>query len=90
MTDNEAQKILDKIVTQVFGIKNPLNLEQFKNKFAFDLTLPTKVTDFTSGEDTWTRGASNARYMKSKKIVLKRSTLPYRVKLTNGSLKKGI
>ena len=71
MTDNEAQKILDKIVTQVFGIKNPLNLEQFKNKFAFDLTLPTKVTDFTSGEDTWTRGASNARYMKSDNPALK-------------------
>ena len=71
MTDNEAQKILDKIVTQVFGIKNPLTMEQFKNKFAFDLTLPTKVTDFTSGEDTWTRGASNARYMKSDNPALK-------------------
>lgn len=65
MTDKQAQATIDKIVTKVFGVKNPLSLEEFKNKFAFDLTLPTMVTDFTTGEETWTRSASNAKYIKS-------------------------
>jgi hypothetical protein len=70
MTEVEAKKVLDKIVKQVFGIENPLNLEQFKEKFAFDIKLPMKVNDFTTGEETWVRDATNSgRYMKFDNIL---------------------
>jgi hypothetical protein len=70
MTDNDAQKALNKIVKQVFGIENPLSLEQFKEKFAFDIKIPIKVYDSTTNEETWVRDSTNAsRYMKFDNIL---------------------
>lgn len=37
MNAQEAKVIVDKIVGQVFGYQNPLTLEQFMQKFAFDV-----------------------------------------------------
>lgn len=65
MTEQQAKQIVDKIVKQVFGVDNPLSLEQFKGKFAFDIKLPTKVYDLKTGEETWVRDAVNSgKYMK--------------------------
>lgn len=44
----------NKIFQAVFGRDNPYNLDELKNKFAFDITLPTVVKDSTTGEETWT------------------------------------
>lgn len=70
MTDHEAQEVLNKIVKQVFGVQNPLSLEQFREKFAFDLKLPMKVYDSTTNEETWVRDDTNVgRYMKFDNIL---------------------
>lgn len=70
MTDLEAKQVLDKIVTQVFGIKNPLSLDEFKNKFAFDVTMPVAVYDSVTSEQTWARNnTNNGNYRKLENIL---------------------
>ena len=63
MTDKQAQELLDKIVGQVFGYKNPFTLDQFAKKFAFDIHLPVEVNDTTTGQVTCTRIAKPMRYI---------------------------
>lgn len=55
MTEQQAQAVLDKIIGQVFGFKNPLTLDQFMQKYTFDIRLPQQVYDSESGEETWTQ-----------------------------------
>lgn len=64
MTHQEAQEVLDKIVGQVFGYKNPLNLEQFMTKFSFDVRLPQQVTDSVDGSITWAQSINPLKFMK--------------------------
>jgi hypothetical protein len=64
MTEIEAKQVLDKIVEQVFKIKNPLSLDQFRDKFAFDVKIPMRVYDSTTNEETWIRDSTNSgKYM---------------------------
>jgi len=64
MTTTEAQTLLDKIVGQVFGYQNPLTLEQFMQKFTFDIRLPQPVTDSTDGTMTWAQSTNPTRFVK--------------------------
>lgn len=66
MTTNEAQQTLDKIVAQVFGFQNPLTLEQFMQKFTFDIRLPQPVTDSVDGSTTWAQSTNPTRFVKMK------------------------
>jgi hypothetical protein len=59
----EAQKILDKIIGQIAGYQNPFTLEQFLQKYAFDVELPVQVNDSTTGEATWTQSVNAAKFM---------------------------
>jgi hypothetical protein len=64
MTPQQAQALLDKIVGQVFGYKNPLNLEQFMQKFTFDIRLPQPVIDATDGSTTWAQSTNPTRFVR--------------------------
>jgi hypothetical protein len=64
MTAADAQKLLDKIVAQIFGFQNPLSLEQFMAKFTFDIRLPQPVTDITDGSTTWAQSTNPTRFVK--------------------------
>lgn len=64
MTSTEAQKMLDKIVGQIFGYQNPLSLEQFMQKFTFDIRLPQEVIDSTDGSKTWAQSTNPTRFVK--------------------------
>lgn len=44
----------NKIFQAVFGRNNPYDLKTLREKFAFDIILPTAVQDSTTGEETWT------------------------------------
>jgi len=66
MTPAEAQKLLDKIIGQVFGYQNPLSLEQFMQKFTFDIRLPQPVTDAIDGSTTWAQSTNPNRFVKMK------------------------
>jgi hypothetical protein len=64
MNAEEAKKIVDKIVGQVFGYQNPLSLEQFMQKFAFDIRLPQQVYDSTDNSVTWAQSTNPTKFMK--------------------------
>lgn len=71
MTPKVAKEILDKIVGQVFGYENPYTPEQFMRKFAFDVRLPSQVTDSTTGEPTWTQSVNPSKYIKLQNAIKK-------------------
>ncbi len=60
----EAKTILDKIIGQVFGYQNPLSLEQFMQKFTFDIRLPQQVYDSTDNSPTWASSTNPTRFIK--------------------------
>lgn len=64
MNAEEAKIIVDKIVGQVFGYQNPLSLEQFMQKFAFDIKLPQQVYDSTDNSITWAQSTNPTKFMK--------------------------
>ncbi len=64
MTSNEAQTVIDTIIEQIFGFKNPYTLEQFQQKFAFDVRLPSQVTDATTGEISWAQSVNPSKFIK--------------------------
>lgn len=59
----DAQSILDTIVAQVFGYKNPMSLEEFRQRFAFDVRLPNKVTDSDTGEVAWASSTNPTKFI---------------------------
>lgn len=63
MTEQDAKKLIDNVVAQVFGYKNPFTLEQFATKYAFDVRLPNRVTDSITGEDTWAQSTNPTKFM---------------------------
>jgi len=63
MTPQVAKEILDKIMGQIFGFQNPYSLEQFMQKYAFDIRLPVQVNDSTTGEPTWAQSANPTRFI---------------------------
>lgn len=63
MDATQAKVILDKIMGQVFGYQNPFTLEQFMNKFAFDIRLPQQVYDSTTNKPTWAQSTNPTRYI---------------------------
>jgi len=64
MNSAKAKEIVDKIVGQVFGYQNPLSLEQFMSKFAFDIRLPQQVYDSTTNKPTWTQSTNPTKFIK--------------------------
>ena len=63
MTTEDAQKLLDKIIAQIFGYQNPFTLDQFLTKYAFDIRLPQKVQDSTTGQDTWASSINPTKFI---------------------------
>lgn len=53
MEKREIMDVIEKIFASVFDCKNPYTLEEIVEKFAFDVKLPQKVQDTTTGEATW-------------------------------------
>jgi hypothetical protein len=64
MTPRHAKEILDKIVGHVFGYHNPLSLDEFMTKFAFDVRLPQQVTDAVDGKPTWAQSTNPTKFMR--------------------------
>lgn len=64
MTTQEAQKILDKIVAQIFNYQNPVGLVDFMQKFAFDVRLPQQVTDAVDGKPTWAQSTNPTKFVR--------------------------
>lgn len=63
MDATKAKEILDKIVGQIFGYQNPFTVEQFLNKFAFDVKLPQQVYDATTNQPTWAQSTNPMKFI---------------------------
>lgn len=59
----DAKSILDKVIGQIFGYKNPFDIETAKQKFAYDIKLPSPVYDSTTNEVTWSRVSGAKKYI---------------------------
>ncbi len=71
MDEAAAKAIIDKIVGQVFGYQNPLTLEQFMTKFAFDVKLPQQVFDSETNEPTWASSTNPSKFITFKNTLEK-------------------
>lgn len=69
MNATEAKQILDKIIGQICGYQNPLSLEQFMQKFAFDVRLPQQVFDSTDNSPTWASSTNPTRFIKQETVL---------------------
>lgn len=63
MNEKEAKVLIDKVIGQIFGYANPYSVEQVRQKFAFDIKLPQKVTDATTQEDTWAQSTNPTKFI---------------------------
>ena len=63
MDSKQAQSMLDHIIGQITGYKNPLSLDQFQAKYAFDVRLPQQVTDSTTGQATWSQSPNPSKFI---------------------------
>jgi hypothetical protein len=63
MSPKAAQELLDKVIGQIFGYQNPLSLDQFLQKYAFDVRLPQQVVDSTTGETTWSQSTNPTKFI---------------------------
>ena len=60
----DAQYILDKVIGQITGFQNPMTVEQFMTKYAFDVRLPSPVNDSTTGEITWAQSTNPSKFIR--------------------------
>jgi hypothetical protein len=58
-----AKEIADKIIGQIFGYQNPFTLEEFMQKFAFDVSLPQQVFDSTDNKPTWAQSTNPTKFI---------------------------
>lgn len=58
-----AQYILDKVIGQITGYQNPMTVEQFLTKYAFDVRLPSPVNDSITGELTWAQSTNPTKFI---------------------------
>ena len=63
MIEKELPAITNKIFQAIFGRDNPYDLETLRQKFAFDIQLPTKVKDSWTGQTTYSAMPNAHKYI---------------------------
>lgn len=66
MDKKEAMNVANKVFENVFRQKCSYTLEEILNEFAFDLKLPQKVLDSTTGEETWASSINPTKFITQK------------------------
>ena len=69
MDDKVAKQIADTIIGQIFGLQNPYSLDEFKNKFAFDIRMTSDVTDTITGKTTWVQNSSGNKFINFQDMI---------------------
>ncbi len=69
MTEIETQAVINKIFKEIFDKENPYNLEEIKNKFAFDIKLPIMVYDSLTNEETYTAIVNSFRFITNNNMI---------------------
>lgn len=66
MNKKETLEVADKIFEAIFAQKCPFNLEEILAQFAFDIRLPKRVIDSTTGEETWASSINPTKFITQK------------------------
>lgn len=66
MLKTETLETTNKIFRAVFDRDNHFSLDKLKQKFAFDIMLPTEVKDYSTGETTYTAVPNAKKFMTDK------------------------
>lgn len=66
MTNAQTKTAINKVFQNVFDQPCPYSLDEILSKFAFDIKLPQKVTDSTTGETTWATSINPAKFITEK------------------------
>ncbi len=66
MNKKQAMEVANKIFVNIFGEKSPYTLEEILTEIAFDVKLPQKVMDSTTGEETWASSINPSKYITQK------------------------
>lgn len=69
MSNSDFLEIANKTFSGIFVQKNHLTLDQLRDKFAFDIKLPTKVNDSTTEEVTYSAMPNAESYIKNGNIT---------------------
>ena len=63
MKEKEAMEVANKIFMNIFGVKSPYNLDEILSEFAFDVRLPQRVVDSTTGGETWASSINPTKFI---------------------------
>lgn len=66
MHEKEAINVVNKVFENVFRQKNCYSLEEILAEFAFDVKLPQRVIDSTTGEETWASSINPTKFITQK------------------------
>lgn len=68
MTEEKTLETIQKIFSIIFTKDVSFSLEEILEKFAFDVKLPKKVTDSTTGEITWADSIHSGKFITLKNM----------------------
>ena len=68
MNNKQAMEVANEVFMSIFGQKNTYNLEEILTEFAFDIKLPQKVIDTTTGEETWAISINPTKFITQKNM----------------------
>lgn len=71
MNEKKCLKMIEPIFQSVLGSENLLSLDEILEKYAFDVKLPKKVQDSTTGEVTWADSIRSARFITNQNMMKK-------------------
>jgi hypothetical protein len=63
MNKTDAVTVITKVWADIFGTAPTIDFDDFMQKFAFDIRLPSEVTDYTTGLPSWVDKLEPMRFM---------------------------
>jgi len=73
MTKHEAEKIIQKIVQDVFGVDKKYEFDEFAKKFAYDISLPVEAIDAITGKQTWAASLAPKKFISMSTVEARES-----------------
>lgn len=71
MKEKELEEIVNKIFQAVFNKDSNFEIDELKDKFAFDIKLPLEVTDSITGEITYASSINSHKFITNNNMMKK-------------------
>ncbi len=83
MNEIEVLDVINKIFKNIFGKESKFNIEQIKEKFAFDVKIPKMVYDSTTNEETWATSIHSGKFITNNNMEKKENWMLEKQNITN-------